>query len=193
MQVEEVFMKVDENAADKIAMVLHRMLNDYNKYKRKNKKLGEPIILCVGSDLIIFDAVGPLCGTLLREKLPDVCLFGEFKALQTAKNIQETAKYIKKEYPNRPVIAIDAAIHEERVGDIKISRKPLKPGAGAKKNLGEVGEITIMGITERKTEGIRNGIFGNTVRLGMVYEMADAISDGVVLFLKKWCKNNQTT
>ncbi len=193
MQREESFMKIDENTADKIAIELDRMLYDYNKRKRKNKKLGEPIIVCVGSDLAIFDAVGPLCGTLLREKLPDVCLFGEFKALQTAKNIQQTAKYIKKEYSNRPVIAIDAALHEERVGDIKIINQPLKPGTGAKKDLGEVGEITIMGITGRKTDGIRNGILGNTTRLGMVYEMADAISDGFVLFLKKWRKNNQTT
>lgn len=186
MKFKKRQFKAEKAAAQEIAESLREYLFEYNKRKTKNKKLGEPIIVCVGSDLAIYDAVGPLCGTLLKRKLPDVSLYGSLDSLQTAKNIRQTAKYLKKEYPNRPIIAIDAAVTDESVGEISIRNQPLNPGTGIKRNLGKIGQITVMALTMHKDDLPFNF---HITRLGMVYAMAETISDGVVMFLNDFRKN----
>ncbi len=178
---------MEEETAQELAMALDEYLCDYNKRKRKHKKTGEPIIVCVGSDLAIYDALGPLCGTLLKEEMPNVSLYGSLDSLQTAKNIQKTTARLKRECPNRPIIAIDAAVgNKEDVGIIEIRNEPLYPGAGAGKKLGKVGEISILGLTLTKGEQ-----WTNSSRLGAVYSMAATISNSVAMFLNEWRTNEE--
>ncbi|MBQ8406328.1 MAG: DUF1256 domain-containing protein, partial [Clostridia bacterium] len=73
---------------------------------------------------------------------------------------------------------IDAAVGENGdVGLIKLTDAPLKPGAGANKKLGAIGDISILGIVAEKSL-LSYGIF-NTTRLALVYSMAEKISEAV--------------
>ena len=166
----------------KLAGALMQFLTDYNKRKRKRKKLDEPIFLCVGTDLAAMDTLAPLCGTLLKERMPDAIVFGQFGALVTAQNVQEIGMMLKKEYSTHPIIAIDAAVTdcEEEIGNILIIDEPLKPGSGVKKNLGEVGDFTIQGITCSKL------FLDKPIRIGDIYNTAMTICKGLRIFLKKW-------
>jgi len=53
----------------------------------------------------------------------------------------------------------------------------LRPGAGANKKLGEVGDISIIGIVAERS--IANYSLLNTTRLNLVYSMSERISDAI--------------
>ena len=88
------------------------------------------------------------------------------------------------------MIAVDAAIGDAGdIGLIKISNTPLLPGAGANKQLGTIGDMTIMGIVAEKS--LANYGLLNTTRLNLVYSMAELISDGLsALLWERYSKEN---
>ena len=113
-----------------------------------------PVILCIGSDLAIGDSLGPVTGSLIRKKLgtAGAFVYGTIKNPFTAREIKYVNDFLKKTHPGSKIIAVDAAVGEESdVGLIKISKSALKPGSGANKRLGKVGDLSILGIVARKT------------------------------------------
>ena len=94
--------------------------------------------------------------------------------------------FLKEAHPDRLVIAIDAAVGEEGdIGLIKINNIPLMPGAGANKQLGALGDITVMGVVAEKSAA-NYGLL-NTTRLNLVYAMAEVVSDGLSALLWERC------
>jgi putative sporulation protein YyaC len=116
-------------------------------------------------------------------------LYGTLSEPVTAKEIKYVRAFLKETHKNCPIIAIDAAVGDKGdVGMIKLSDAPLMPGVGAKKQLGELGDISIMGVVAEKS--IENfGILNNT-RLNLVYSMAEIISDAVASLL--WNREGKT-
>ena len=115
----------------------------------KNKK---PFFICIGSDLVLGDSLGPLVGTFLKNKNIGSYIYGTLNFPITAKEIEYARTYLKQMHPNSISIAIDAAIGEsEDVGLIRVLDKGLKPGLGVDKNLGTVGDISIIGVVASKS------------------------------------------
>lgn len=143
-----------------------------------------PVILCVGSDLSVGDSLGPLVGTMLKNKLKSLNLYvyGTLAKPITAHEVKYMNEFIKLTHPACPIIAVDAAVGTARdVGLIKIVKRGLKPGSGANKNLTRVGDVSIMGIVAEKT--MFNYSLFSTTRLNMVFRMAQIISDGIAAYL----------
>ena len=143
-----------------------------------------PVIVCVGSDLAIGDSLGPITGSLLKYKTQGVnCfLYGTLAAPVTAKEIKYMRNFLKKTHPNSPILAIDAAVGEKGdIGVIRVTDSPLFPGAGANKQLGSLGDASILGIVAEKS--VSNYGILNTTRLNLVYTMAEIISEGVSALL----------
>jgi putative sporulation protein YyaC len=139
-----------------------------------------PIIVCIGSDLAIGDSLGPIAGSMIKHKTQgiNVFIYGTLSAPITAKEIKYVRKFLHETHRGRQVIAIDAAVGEEGdVGLIKISDTPLYPGSGANKQLGDIGDISIMGIVAEKS--VFNYGLLNATRLNLVYTMSEIISDGI--------------
>ena len=91
-------------------------------------------------------------------------------------------EFLRETHRKSPIIAIDAAVGEKGdIGLIKIDDTPIKPGAGANKKLGSLGDISIMGIVAEKS--IANYGLLNTTRLNLVYSMAEIISEGISTLL----------
>ena len=87
-------------------------------------------------------------------------------------------------------MAIDAAVGDEGdIGLIKLSDTPLLPGAGANKQLGAVGDISVMGIVAEKS--LTNYGLLNTTRLNLVYSMSEIISDALASLL--WNREEKQT
>lgn len=153
----------------------------------KNLLSGEekpPVILCIGSDLVIGDSLGPVTGTLIQNKTRGIpCyVYGNLSAPVTAKEVKYVDSFLRKTHPGRKIIAIDAAIGEEGdVGLIKVNNQPLKPGSGAKKKLGKVGDISILGIVAEKSL-FNYAVLGN-IRFNIVYKMSDIISESISSYL----------
>lgn len=139
---------------------------------------GPPVVLCVGSDLAIGDSLGPITGTLLQEKGFRGYVYGSLKTPVTAKEIKYLDGFVRKTHPSSKIIAVDAAVGEEGdVGLVKVIEGALRPGAGANKRLGKVGDVSVLGIVARKSAFSYSLL--NLTRLNMVYRMAEAVSGAV--------------
>lgn len=145
----------------------------------KNKK---PIFVCIGSDLVLGDSLGPLVGTFLKNKGVKSYVYGTLNFPITAKEIEYARTYLKQMHPSSVVVAIDAAIgNADDVGLIRVFNKGLKPGLGVDKNLGTVGDSSIIGIVAGKS--LQNYNLFNMTRLNLVYKMAEQISSGIEKYL----------
>lgn len=155
-----------------LSMSLHRLLPELDT---------PPVIVCIGSDLAIGDSLGPIVGTLLREKSFCGYVYGDLRSPITAKEIKYIGEYLRQTHPGAKIIAVDAAIGEEsEIGLIKISDIPLRPGSGANKRLGEIGDISILGIIAKKSSFAYSQL--NLTRLNTVYQMANAVSKAIDSF-----------
>ena len=149
-----------------------------------------PVIVCIGSDLAIGDSLGPITGSMLKFKTQGIRAFvyGTLASPITAKEIRYVRTFLKETHKNSPIIAIDAAVgNEGDIGLIKLSDTPLHPGAGANKQLGTLGDISIMGIVAEKS--VSNYALLNTTRLNLVYSMSEIISGGISALLWERCSN----
>ena len=192
--MEHSFHLYNKYAADGIAMALNNLLTVHfynNQDKNKGAGTGSmefplppPVIVCIGTDLAIADSLGPLTGSMLKYKMQgsNAFLYGTLPEPVTAKEIKYIRTFLKETHKNSPIIAIDAAVGEKGdVGMIKLSNTPLFPGVGAKKQLGSIGDISVMGIVaEKSLESF--GLLNNT-RLNLVYSMSEIISDAIASLL----------
>lgn len=170
------------------------MFNEYasngisTSLSRICKRELHPIVVCVGSDLVLGDSLGPLVGTMLKKNGVSSYVYGTLNFPITAKEIEYTRSCLKQMHPNSTIIAVDAALSSsDDVGLIKVVNKGLKPGIGINKNLGEIGDVSVVGIVARKSS--KNFDLFNLTRLNLVYKMAEVISLGIMDFIKSSSDN----
>ncbi len=144
--------------------------------KRKGQML---TILCIGTDQVAGDCLGPLVGYKLSKKhLPGVRILGTLRQPVHGENLAEFCGILPDD---QPVIAIDAALGEnDHIGWITLAKEPLKPGLGIQKDLPEIGQVSITGIVgNSERDAIRTLM--NT-RLSLVMDLADCITEGIVKY-----------
>ena len=139
-----------------------------------------PIVVCIGTDGVMGDSLGPLVGSMLKEKLGGrAYVFGSVDCPITAKDVPIISQFVKSAYPDQPILAIDAALGKrEEIGSVKVFNKPIRPGLGVNKNLGEVGDVSIIGVVEEMGKNLLS-----TVRLSLVYGEAVVISRAVTSYI----------
>ena len=143
-----------------------------------NKNNDKPIFICIGSDLVLGDSLGPLVGTMLRKNSIRSYVYGTLNFPITAKEVNYARTYLKQMHPSSISIAIDAAVgNPDDVGVIRVLGRGLKPGLGVDKNLGEIGDLSIIGVVAGKSE--KNYNLFNLTRLNLVYKMAETIVNGI--------------
>lgn len=141
-----------------------------------------PVIVCVGTDSAIGDTLGPLIGTMLKEKNINAHVLGELGQTVTAKEIASLKRFLKSVYPLSKSLVIDAAVgFSDDVGKIKISDDGLKPGLGANKSLPKIGDGSIIGIVSPRSKN--NELFINYTRFSPIYKMAETISEGIYKYV----------
>lgn len=153
-------------------------------FKMVKDRFYAPVIVCVGSDLAIGDSLGPIVGTMLknRKEAQNFFVYGSLKTPVTAKEIRYLNEFLKKTHPYSPIIAVDAAVGEKNeIGLIKFSDDSLRPGAGANKRLERVGDCSILGIVAEKENFSFSKL--NLTRLSIVYRMAEVIANAICGFL----------
>ena len=172
--MEYSFHCMNSMAPTGITTVLSRFLEEVE---------APPVILCIGSDLAIGDCLGPVTGTLLKRRLGGHgIVYGTLKAPVTAKEVKYVGEFLKKTHPTSKLIAIDAALGEEsEIGLIKLSQSALRPGSGANKRLGKIGDVSIIGVVAQKSNFPYSAL--NLTRLSPVYSMAETIARGIEGFL----------
>ena len=171
--MEKIISAFNKNAENAVFYGLEEVL----KYRT-------PVFVCIGSDLVLGDSLGPLVGTLIKSKNKKALIYGTLNYPITAKEINYAKEYIKSAHPNSLIISIDAAIgSEEDIGLIKIKDSGIKPGLGVDKDLDEIGDISIIGIVASKSKN-HNNLY-NFTRLNLVYKLAETISSGIDLYIER--------
>lgn len=142
-----------------------------------------PVIICVGSDITIGDSLGPIVGTILRNKRLPCIIYGSLDLPVVAQDIYYLKEFVKKAHPYSKVLVIDAAVGASQdVGFIKVLADGLKPGLGANKNLPKIGDASIIGIVAKKSP--KNEALFHCTRLGFVNSLAEVIADGICDYFK---------
>lgn len=141
----------------------------------------DPVFVCIGSDRVTGDSLGPLVGTALyRSDLFPFPVYGTLAQPIHALNLRDAMRFIKQSHPHSPVIAIDASLGTRRHQHyITVSTGSLFPGAGVDKKLMAVGDISITGIIN--TSGQYSQMILQSTRLSTVIMLADCISQGIML------------
>ncbi len=160
----------------------HASTGIYQSLIELNNENKSPFFICIGSDLVLGDSLGPLVGTFLKNRNIGAYVYGTLAFPITAKEIKYARAYLNQIHPNLTSIAIDAAIGDPNdVGLIRVLNKGLKPGLGVDKNLGSIGDISIVGIVAERSQ--QNYNLFNLTRLNLIYKMAETIADGIEKYI----------
>lgn len=138
------------------------------------------IFLCIGSDRITGDCLGPLIGHHLnRVARHPYTVYGTLADPVHALNLSEILQDIQYAHPQGLIIAIDASLGaSSHQGYICVGRGSILPGAGVCKDLPAVGHLYITGIVNQT--GISPHLLLSNTRLSDVMEMAETISQGIL-------------
>ena len=182
MSIKKDSMYYIENngAGIKLGAILFDFLSSYEENFR------ELVFVCIGSDRITGDSLGPLVGhSLSRQGLSSAYVYGTLSNPVHALNLRETIEEINLRYPDSLVIAVDASLGTRKhTGCLTISRGALEPGLGVKKKLPPVGDISITGIVN--SAGNFDHFNLQTTKLSTVVRMADAIVFGILLAYRRY-------
>jgi len=133
------------------------------------------VFVCIGTDRIIVDCLGPLVGTMLKEKFLPLPVYGTIEEPIHALNIKQSLKEIYKYHSDESIIGIDSCVGKfDDIGYIKIIDEPICPGSSFKKDLPIVGKHSIIGITGNSQ--VAQEFINSAVRLNVVYGMAKVIT-----------------
>jgi putative sporulation protein YyaC len=169
---------------------------DRTYFNMKNKKVIEEItkriqrslptsvpitIVCIGTDKITGDCLGPLVGMILNNI--GINTIGNLEKPVHAKNLDKRLK----EVPNGNfVIAVDACLGKH-VGYLTIADGSLIPGTGIPdRKLTSVGDLSITGIVN--CSGYMEFLVLQNTRLSVVYKMAGIIATAIYEALKNRAK-----
>lgn len=141
------------------------------------------IIVCIGTDKCIPDALGPLVGTFLQDNNFPLPVYGTLNNPIHALNIDSELLKIKSEHINSNILGIDACLGDyDCIGEIHIRDFPINPGKGVGKLLPQVGDNSIIGIVDSSDNADFFSI--KSIRLSIVYNMAKVISIALLECIK---------
>lgn len=137
------------------------------------------IIVCIGTDRCIGDCLGPLVGTLLKQKHFPLPVYGTVSDPIHALNIDKKLEEIKELHPYSEIIGIDACLGDsDSIGEIQARDYAVHPGKGVGKSLPNVGNSSIIGIVDSNDN---EEVFSTTnIRLSLVLEMSNIITHSLV-------------
>ncbi len=136
-------------------------------------------LLCIGSDRVLGDTLGPIIGYKLEKMLSyPFQVFGTLSRPVHAINLRPTLLQLSTLYHSPLTIAIDASIgRKESVGCITLSNRAIRPGTGVAKTLPQIGQVSITGIVSEDCFDVSSRL--QNIRLGFIMELADCICNGI--------------
>ena len=140
----------------------------------------ELVFLCIGTDRVTGDCLGPFVGQKLSSYSGTVfSVYGTLFQPVHALNLTDIYQHIQTHHPNALIIAIDASLGEKKhLGYVTIANGALHPGAAIHKQLPSVGHIHITGIVN--VSGVLEQLTLQTNLLSTLIFLADKIVQGIL-------------
>ena len=154
-----------------------RMANEI----RNKTQNARPIYMCIGTEKVFSDSLGPRVGTLLNEQMTyPAFVYGLCDQNITAENLLYSYNFIRALHPNSPIVVVDAAVGtDDQIGKIQLCDGGIAPGAATNKNLPLVGDVGIVGIVAEK--GMGDFYTLNSTKDRLVGEVAKFIAEAILL------------
>ena len=156
---------------------------------RINFNFDDFVIVCIGTQKSYLDSVGPIVGTKLQRLFPNAVIIGKLGDNCHALNIESKIKYIKKHYPDRTILAIDACCTKDnnKLGTIQLTKGAISPGAGVGKNLPAIGHYSFKAFTVDSARQflIQDEILKDYEDNHKFYEFVDETVKNIVHCIKK--------
>jgi len=137
-----------------------------------------PIVLCLGSDRLLQDCLGPMIGSALIEQGYPSYVYGTLDAPIFCQNLEYAYRFIKATHPTRKLLIIDASStkEQERLGKIVLAKdyKPLNPKL---QNLELSADWFLFGVCS-----MYNNTFPQIVgaRLAIIQKLAETMSNALL-------------
>lgn len=142
----------------------------------------ELVWVCLGTDRVTGDSLGPFVGTMLTEA-GVTNVYGTIDDPLHALNLRDRFREIQALHPDACVVTIDACLGGIKdVELIKLKNGPLLPGSGVGKDLPPIGEYNIIGIVN--VAGFMGHVVLQNTRLSRVLKMAKSITDFILRSLE---------
>jgi putative sporulation protein YyaC len=182
-------------SVDSTSPLASSQIKDYLFFKledlfKENKTI---IFLCIGTDRVTGDSLGPLVGYKIKNlHKNNIFVYGTLENPVHSCNLVEILNKINENFQCPYIIAIDACLGTvQNIGKIFIEEKPLNPGLAVNKNLPQVGDMSITGIVN--ISGYLEFMVLQNTRLHTVMSLADCISNGISSVILKLLSTNQNS
>lgn len=153
--------------------------------EKKIKKTEKIMFLCIGTDRITGDCLGPLVGSNLKEIYnynKNISVIGDVYHPIHAENINKAIKEINQENEQKVLVTIDSALaQKQKIGEIHVQNIPLIMGRGLnKRNNVKIGNISIKGVVGQNYNSRKYNFFSlQNVPLRRVMKIAEEITLGI--------------
>ncbi len=151
-----------------------------------------PVILCIGSNKVVGDSLGPRVGDILREKYnAPAFVYGGLKSPVNGINYYEYYKFLKEKHKECLVIAVDACVgNRDEVGKIKYCTDGLRAGEALGKSLPRVGDVGVLGVVcERSGDNLKSLTRVNPI---FIANMSEKIAYNILRFISPAEKRNKS-
>ncbi len=153
---------------------------------QNKKETNEIIFVCIGTDRVIGDSLGPFIGSLLKSKLGHYTVIGDLEKNITFENIEEELEILDYKNKENYIIAIDAALSDENnIGNFYIDKNGISIGKGLNKNKEKIGDIGIKVVVGKnyKDNELNFKCLQNK-KISDIIELANATYKGIELAMK---------
>ena len=134
----------------------------------------KPIIMCLGTDKVIADSLGPIVGHLLTTKYNiKTYVYGSLKRTVNSVNLETYCSHINKTHKGQTLLVVDAGLGNlEQLGSININAGGVIPYNNCYYK--KIGDISITGIVLEK--GFLRSMQLRQTKLNFISEMAEVIA-----------------
>ena len=137
----------------------------------------KPIIMCIGSNKVLSDMVGPLVGTILRKHNIKAYVYGNLNNPITAINLKNFYAYINETHKDAKILVVDSSLGVfEQTGTIILKRGGIIPAA-LNGNKIKVGDLSFLAVT--LDNGLRNKLLLRGAKIELITKMAQIIARSI--------------
>lgn len=142
------------------------------------------VIVCVGTDKICGDSLGPMVGNLLRHRYAVPCpVYGVEGRTVNGANLERYRRFLDAHYAGVPVIAVDAALGEvDEVGKIRYRLGGVQAGCALGRKSPAVGQLAVLGVVGVKGEDAISSLL--EVPFALVERLAEDIARRIATALE---------
>lgn len=155
------------------------------------------VILCIGSNKMIGDCIGPMVGEKLQsilKKEKNVIIYGDMKETLNFKNAKKVIENIFEKYKNPFIITVDSALGtKETIENIIVSTGWIKIGNSLGRSICYYSHINIKGVVgENKVTKKENIKILTTVNPTLVIKLSQIITNNLNQIIKEIEITNKT-